>query len=77
MRNRIAVLGACAMLALSGCAIRDERLSIADDLVVINFEDNRPKVRIATGSDYCKWRGKLNVELHYFVGIECRIYLPP
>lgn len=62
---------------LSACTIVDEKLIIANELVVVNFEENRPKVRVATGSEHCKWRGKYNIDGHYYIGIECKVLIPP
>ncbi len=53
--------GLILCLLLSGCAIKDESLIIANELVVVKMEDNRPRVRLATGLDDCKWRFRGNL----------------
>ncbi|CAL9978671.1 hypothetical protein VPHD51_0106 [Vibrio phage D51] len=54
--------GLILCLLLSGCAIKDESLIIANELIVVKMEDNRPRVRLATGLEECKWRARGNIQ---------------
>ncbi|CAL9963671.1 hypothetical protein VPHD249_0093 [Vibrio phage D249] len=67
----------CTMLALliatSGCAIKDETLFIAGDLITVQMRDNRPDVDVSTGLDECKWDGSGNVlDNEYELVFKCK-----
>lgn len=68
----IFVVGVVVLSA--GCVVRDETMYIAGDLVTVTVRDSRPRVRVSTGLDDCKWRarGNLNSE-DYAVYIECKV----
>lgn len=69
-----ALLTISLLVGLSGCAIHDETMYIAGELVTIKFEDNRPKVRVSTGIEHCKWRGKAQIQsANYEVWMVCSI----
>ena len=49
------------LLSCSGCAVRNETLYIAEGLVTMQIIDNKPKIRVASGLDDCKWRARVKV----------------
>jgi len=60
------------VISTVGCTIRDETLSIADDLVTVKLRENKPpKVTVATGIDECRWKGKYQISGDYDLGINC------
>lgn len=64
-----------AVVVLStGCVVHNETLYVAGELVTVRFEDNKPRVRVSTGLDECKWRAKGNIsEDDYSIRIECKV----
>jgi len=61
---------------LAGCAIKNEELHIVDSLIIVKMENNKPKVRVASGFDECKWRGKVHFESEdYEIWLKCKIPL--
>ena len=61
---------------LSGCAFKNEELHIANSFVIVKMENNKPKVRVASGFDECKWRGKVHFESEdYEIWLKCKIPL--
>lgn len=61
---------------LTGCAFKNEELHIADSLVIVKMENNKPKVRVASGFDECKWRGKYHSTTeNYEIWLKCKIPL--
>lgn len=60
--------------ALSGCTIINEELIILDGIVTMRVEDNKPKVRVATGIEACKWRGRGSfAKDNYEVWVKCSL----
>lgn len=58
---------------LTGCAVRDETLYIAE-VVEVRIENNKPKVRVASGFDECRWRGKVRLQAEeYEIWFKCQI----
>lgn len=49
-------------LFMASCTIIDEELIIANGLATVKMVDDRPKVRVATGVDECKWKAR--IEFH-------------
>ena len=61
-------------LLLTGCAVVDNELRIAGDLIVVSVINNKPKVRVSTGVDECKWRGTLSFQTYdYELWVKCSI----
>lgn len=61
-------------MALAGCTIVDEELRVMDGLVTLRVEANKPKVRVATGIEACKWRGRASLAKdNYEVWLQCSI----
>ena len=46
---------------ISGCTIINEELRIANGLVTLKVIDNKPKVRLASGLEDCRWRARVQV----------------
>ena len=66
---------ACAIaIVCTGCVMLDETLIIAGGLATIQIIDNRPRVRVSTGVEECKWRARGNLNQgDYAVHVQCRI----
>lgn len=59
-------------MVLAGCTIIDEELIVLDGLVTLRVEANKPKVRVATGIEACKWRGRASLAKdNYEVLLHC------
>lgn len=62
------------ILLISGCSIHNETLDIGSGLLTVQMVDSKPKVRMATGIDECRWRGKGNItEGEYEAHFQCSI----
>ena len=59
------------------CAVHDETLVVGGDLelVTVKFENNKPRVRVATGLDSCRWGGRYDIRQpsDYEVKILCSV----
>lgn len=63
--------------ALSSCTIVNETLIIANGLATVKVINNKPKVRVSTGIDDCKWRGRIKLsdlsDGDHEIWIRCKI----
>lgn len=72
------------LYTLTACTIVDEELRIANELIIIRMENDKPKVRVATGLEDCKWRAKVEVndlsdgehELHLQCAVSTNLIKP-
>ena len=68
------------LVSLVGCVhIQDETLYVADGLITMQIVDNKPKVRVATGLDECKWRARVQVhdlDADQQLWFRCRFPIP-
>ena len=58
---RTFLISLLCLLNTSCVRIHDETLYIAGDLITVQVNDNKPKVRVATGVDECRWRAKVDI----------------
>lgn len=75
-----ALLLIIVLLANTGCTIINEELIILNGLATVKVINNKPKFRLASGLEECKWSGRVEVDDlsdgNHEVIFKCKLDLP-
>lgn len=71
------ILVGLVTLLLVGCTIRNEVLYVGGELLTVEMVNNKPKVRVGTGIDECRFRGRVQLsdldDGEHNLNIECKV----